>query len=241
MLRKQWFTGQQKPPGREKMTAPVRKSMGEALAGPGAIHTYSYRPFLRMYALLTEEVLHSLSKTKGGGTRARPEVLSAFKNKKVMGIAIALFSEGIGRKSDSVRIILTGGAHQTMSLSRRGNAHIFCNFFPDYQSKRSSWKAKAKSNVNFELINALGTEKDVERGTGLCFYSYAGATALVGSGQNWVKSCLIQRGWKLAAESPYQRNLPVFTKMVTLTGKQPSYARGFLGRGGDRKTLRVVG
>jgi DNA mismatch endonuclease Vsr len=107
-------------------------------------------------------------------------------------------------------------------LSRRGNAHIFCNLFPDYKSNRSSWKAKAESNVSPELISALGIEKDVEPESELCFYSYAVLCS------NWYlnrfKSALFKVGsWP---RIPIPMESTVFSKVVTL-GKQLAMLEDF--------------
>lgn len=172
-IREQWFVGQQKPPSRDKISESVRKALSMALTDTHAVHTYSYRPFLQMYALLTPEVLHALSKTKGGGTRARPEVLSAFKNKKVVGIAIAPSPKELSGSLTPFASFCWGVPDN--DLSRRGNAHIFCNFFPEYKSKRKDWKGDVNTNINAGLIKSLGIKgsKSLAPETAMSFYCYA--------------------------------------------------------------------
>ena len=172
VLRHHWFSGQRKPPGKNKLTEAVKRALGAA-NGPSSVRDYSYRPFLQMYALLTSEVLSALSKTQGGGTRARPEVLSAFKKNQVVGLAVAPSPKELSDELTQFASFCWGVPDN--DLSRRGNAHIFCNFFPEYKMKASDWTSEPTSNVHPELIKALGLKstKEMPAETAVVFYCYA--------------------------------------------------------------------
>ena len=172
-LKHQWFSGQQRPPGKNKLTETVRSAMDAATSDLSSVHDYSYRPFLQMYALLTPEVLYALSKTPGGGTRARPEVLSAFKKRQVVGLAVAPSPKALSGELTQFASFCWGVPDN--DLSRRGNAHIFCNFFPDYKDKTGSWTGEPLPNVHPDLIKALGLKntKEMLAETAVIFYCYA--------------------------------------------------------------------
>ena len=132
-LKHQWFSGQQKPPGKHKLTEAVRGALNTAANDPSSVRDYSYRPFLQMHALLTPEILSALSKTQGGGTRARPEVLSAFKKEKVIGLAVAPSPKVIGRRTHSLRFFLLGSTRQRLKSERK--CARLLQFFPRVQGK----------------------------------------------------------------------------------------------------------
>ena len=171
-LRHQWFSGQQRPPGIHKLTEAVRGAMNAA-SELGSVRAYSYRPFLQMYALLTPEILSALSNTRGGGTRARPEVLSAFKKKQVLGLAVAPSPKELSGELTQFSSFCWGVPDN--DLSRRGNAHIFCNYFPKYKGQASGWTGEPMSNVHPTLIEALGLKstKEMPPETAIIFYCYA--------------------------------------------------------------------
>ena len=172
-LKEKWFSRQQKPPGERKLTKAVRSAMNAAASEPNSVRDYSYRPFLQMYALLTPEVLSALRRTQGGGTRARPEVLSAFKNKKVVGLAVAPSPKELAGKLTQFASFCWGVPDN--DLSRRGNAHIFCNFFPEYKGRAAGWTGEPMPNVHPGLIKALGLKstKEMPAETAVIFYCYA--------------------------------------------------------------------
>lgn len=172
-LKHHWFSGQQRPPGKHKLTEAVRSALNAAASDSSSVRDYSYRPFLQMHALLTTELLSALSKTQGGGTRARPEVLSAFKTKKVVGLAVAPSPKELAGELTHFASFCWGAPDN--DLSRRGNAHVFCNFFPEYKGKSTGWTGEPMPNVHPGLIKALGLKstKEMPAETAVTFYCYA--------------------------------------------------------------------
>lgn len=163
-----WFSGQDKPPRKEKLTVNVRKAVEVALRHPDVtIRRYSYRPFTENYALIDEGVFKALAKEKNSGTRYRPEILSAFSNEGAIGLAVSPATKDID-----------GNLHRFASfcwelpdndLTRRGNAQIYCNYFPEYKSlKRKAWNAQPFSNINESLMELVLAEEEA-----MVFYCYA--------------------------------------------------------------------
>ncbi len=172
-IRREWFAGQRRPPARDKLTEAVRKALGNAATNPSAVHVYSYRPFLQMCVLLTPDLLHALRNAPGGGTRSRPEVMSAFRNEQVIGLAVAPSPKELS--GDLAQFASFCWNLPDNDLSRRGNAHVFCNFFPEYKTRTGVWSDEPNSNVNPTLVKALGTDctDGLPSETAVVFYCYA--------------------------------------------------------------------
>jgi predicted helicase len=43
-------------------------------------------------------------------------------------------------------------------LCKRGNAHILCNYFPEYKERRNDWDSTPRLNVTRDFLTALGTQ-----------------------------------------------------------------------------------
>ncbi|MBW7991996.1 MAG: N-6 DNA methylase [Planctomycetes bacterium] len=149
-LKTHWFKGQKKPPGNNKFTEAVRLALGTAgRAGADVICRYSYRPFVTLSLLMTDDVLTALGATPGG-SRSRPEVRSAFQTRETVGIAVAPSPKEIGQRLH--RFASFCWFVPDNDLASRGNAHIFCNRFPSYKRGRRSWDPTPLPNINAELI-----------------------------------------------------------------------------------------
>ena len=93
------FAKQDKPPKIEKIIAfenalnecENRSVMDQTLADN--IKPYSFRPFFTSNVLLWKELLVKYSHIGGGGTRLRPEIISAYSHKDTIGFAMAHCSE----------------------------------------------------------------------------------------------------------------------------------------------------
>lgn len=171
-IKQKWYSGQQKPPPAAKINDAVRSRLEKAVAAQN-IYKYSYRPFLESFVLLDENLLVELGKTKGGGMRDRPEIRAAYKNKDVLGFAVAPAPEDLGLSLHKFSSFCWNVPDN--DLSTRGNAHIFCNYFPDYKKKKD-WDSKVKSNINPALLNTLSKEfglKEEKMINPLTFYCYA--------------------------------------------------------------------
>ena len=171
-IKERWYSGQQKPPPASKINDSIRVRLEKAVVTQ-SIYKYSYRPFLEAFVLLDEKLLDELRNMEGGGTRDRPEIRAAYKNKNVFGFAVAPAPEDLGQSLHKFSSFCWNVPDN--DLSTRGNAHIFCNYFPEYKKKKD-WDSKAKTNINATLIAAL-TERFGIREEKLInlltFYTYA--------------------------------------------------------------------
>ncbi|MFC1749650.1 type ISP restriction/modification enzyme [Pseudomonadota bacterium] len=168
-LKNRWYQGQQRPPSSGKFTQNVRSLFSSNL-DRGNIEDYSYRPFLTTKAFISEPVLQELSGAGGGGTRYRPEVISAFSTENIIGIAIAPSTRDIGEKLH--RFTSFCWHLPDNDLCRRGNAHVFCNQFPEYKKKRE-WNGNPINNINQVLLQALKAELGEVNGELVVYYVYA--------------------------------------------------------------------
>jgi hypothetical protein len=171
-IKEKWYSGQQKPPSAVKITDAVKSKLEKAVSDKN-IFKYSYRPFLESYVLLDENLLDELGKTKGGGMRDRPEIRAAYFNKNVFGFAVAPAPEDLGETLHKFSSFCWNIPDN--DLSTRGNAHIFCNFFPEYKKKKK-WDAKVRTNINPTLLLTLSNQFNIKEENLInlvTFYCYA--------------------------------------------------------------------
>lgn len=161
-----WYTGQDRVPSASKFTVNVRRHISTALAKANhSITEYAFRPFLTIPALISETVLQELARASGGGTRYRPEVLSAFASTETVGIAIAPSTKDLSNKLHRFASFCWNLPDN--DLCKRGNAHVFCNQFPQYRKSGKEWNSQPVNNINQSLIDRLETTP-----TDLVFYVY---------------------------------------------------------------------
>lgn len=171
-IKEKWYSGQQKTPPASKINDSIRNGLEKAVTAQN-IFKYSYRPFLEMFVLLDEKLLDELGNMEGGGTRDRPEIRAAYKNRNVFGFAVAPAPEDLGEELHKFSSFCWNVPDN--DLSTRGNAHIFCNYFPDYKKKKG-WDSKVKTNINPTLLTALSKQFNIKEEkliNPLTFYSYA--------------------------------------------------------------------
>jgi hypothetical protein len=171
-IKETWYSGQQKPPPAAKINDAVRKQLENAVNAKN-VFKYSYRPFLESYVLIDENLFDELGKTKGGGMRDRPEIRAAYSNKNVFGFAVAPAPEDLGISLHKFSSFCWNVPDN--DLSTRGNAHIFCNYFPEYKRKRN-WNSTVKTNINATLLSALSKQFGIGEDkliNPLTFYCYA--------------------------------------------------------------------
>lgn len=172
-IKNTWYTGQTKPPARAKLTENVREKIGTAISN-NKVSKYSYRPFLESFVLLDEDVLNALKNLEGGGTRDRPEVRVAFNNQKVQGFALAPAPEDISENLHKFSSFCWEIPDN--DLSARGNAHVFCNYFPEYKKGQSTWDSSLKTNISEAFLSKLSLSFSVNTNdliNPIMFYSYA--------------------------------------------------------------------
>lgn len=105
--------------------------------------------------------------------RFRPEVKAAFSDAAVFGFAVAPAPAEISRNISKFCSFCWNMPDN--DLSTRGNAHIFCNKFPEYKRK-STWDSSLQNNVHPVILAKLQEifEIDIETAQDdMVFYTYA--------------------------------------------------------------------
>lgn len=169
-IRERWFTQQSRPPSDEKLSEKVRAKIAQIQSDRTSIKCYSYRPFTTVWALISEPLLRELASVGGGGTRYRPEVLSAFSNSATIGIAVAPAPKDLGDKLH--RFVSFCWNLPDNDLCSRGNAHVFCNFFPEYKEAKSVWNPQPVGNISAMLLKELNANFQVTTDE-IVYYVYA--------------------------------------------------------------------
>lgn len=171
-IKNKWFSGQDRPPPDAKFSSSVRQEIGNAIAGgEKRLNNYSYRPLLNTHALISKNVLDKLAQVGGGGTRSRPEVISAFDCKTTIGIAIAPSRKDIGEELH--RFASFCWSYPDNDLAKRGNAHVLCNKFPAYKANNPSWDPTPLNNINQKVIDKLSKNGQKSSGQDMVYYAYA--------------------------------------------------------------------
>ena len=169
-IKDRWYSGQAKPPAEKKLSNSVRVLVARSSKNGSQ---YSYRPFLEAYVNDDETLLTALKNAEGGGMRYRPEVRAAFSDPNVFGFAVAPAPAEISR---TITKFTSFCWHlPDNDLATRGNAHVFCNRFPNYK-KGSNWNSDAVSNINPKLLEILSEKVGLESAKvqdTLVFYAYA--------------------------------------------------------------------
>lgn len=166
-----WYKGQMKPPAQKKLTRDVKTALANS---DMRIVDYSFRPFLTASLILDNQLMDALRNTPGGGMRERPEVQAAYNDEGVFGFAVAPAPADISpviKKFSSFCWNIPDN-----DLATRGNAHIFCNRFPEYKLGGKDWESKAITNINKNLLLLLVKRFGVSAAQlvdDIVFYSYA--------------------------------------------------------------------
>ena len=166
-----WYKGQMKPPAQKKLTHEVKKALANS---DMRIVDYSFRPFLTASFILDNSLMDALRNTPGGGMRERPEVQAAYSDEGVFGFAVAPAPADISpviKKFSSFCWYIPDN-----DLATRGNAHIFCNRFPEYKAGGKEWEGKAVTNINKNLLQrlvAIFGESVNQLTDDIVYYSYA--------------------------------------------------------------------
>lgn len=170
-IKGRWYKGQTKPPAEKKLTHEVKTALANS---DMRIVDYSFRPFLTASLILDNSLMDALRNTPGGGMRERPEVQAAYNDEGVFGFAVAPAPADISpiiKKFSSFCWNIPDN-----DLVTRGNAHIFCNRFPEYKGGGKDWEYKAVTNINKNLLQLLIAKFGipVEQLTDdIVYYSYA--------------------------------------------------------------------
>ncbi len=169
----EWLSKQDRPPKEDKITA-----FQNALKNCGGIgnieqlmdkriKTYAFRPFMTSNVLLWKELLQSY-KAGGGGTRLRPEIVTAFEDKETIGFAMAHAPKDLNPALS--QFVSFCWYYPDNDMCTRGNSHIYMN---QYVSGKSGGLQGNIDNALNERISKL-IDMDAKRAAKeLVFYVYA--------------------------------------------------------------------
>lgn len=170
-IKERWFKGQTKPPAQKKLTNMVKQALANS---DMKIVDYSYRPFLTASLILDNALMDALRNAPGGGMRERPEVQAAYNTNGVFGFAVAPAPADISPRIQKFTSFCWNIPDN--DLATRGNAHVFCNRFPEYKSSSKNWSAVPACNINMKLLKALSETNGINidlLSDAIVFYSYA--------------------------------------------------------------------
>lgn len=170
----EWFSGQDRRPDDEKITAfqsalsncGSARSMDETLGNN--IKNYSFRPYLTSNVLLWQDVLRHYATVGGGGTRLRPEIVQGFSHPETIGFAMAHAPKDLNPTLS--QFVSFCWYYPDNDMCTRGNSHIYMN---QYVNKRTG---EFSNNISQQLINELSEVLDYEADHIACdlvFYVYA--------------------------------------------------------------------
>lgn len=170
-IKDRWYKGQTKPPAQKKLTYEVKTTLANSNI---RIVDYSFRPFLTASLILDKPLMEALRNTPGGGMRERPEVQAAYNDEGVFGFAVAPAPADISPKIKKFSSFCWNIPDN--DLATRGNAHIFCNRFPEYKAGGKDWDCKAVTNINKKLLQLLVEKFSIpaeQLTDDIVYYSYA--------------------------------------------------------------------
>jgi hypothetical protein len=149
-----WFSKQQKPPSSDKIEAFHKALVSEASDNIDAlldnnIFDYSFRPFLSSKVLLWNSLLKKYARVEGGGTRLRPELIEAYKNKGVFGFSMAHAPKDLNPTLTQFSSFCW--YYPDNDMCTRGNSHVYLNKYPIKKGKAMI----LENNINDKLLNAL--------------------------------------------------------------------------------------
>ena len=169
----EWLSKQDRPPKDDKIIA-----FQNALKNCGGIDnidqlmdkrikTYAFRPFMTSNVLLWKELLQSY-KAGGGGTRLRPEIVTAFEDKETIGFAMAHAPKDLNPTLS--QFVSFCWYYPDNDMCTRGNSHIYMN---QYISGKNG---ELQGNIDDALSKRISEliDTDVKRTEKeLVFYVYA--------------------------------------------------------------------
>lgn len=168
-IRRRWFEGQERPPRESKLTPSVRSALGAAVDDPNpVILSYSFRPFVRGYAVIDDKVFNELAGLDGGGTRARPEIRAAFKQGAVA-LLIAPGPRDLGASLS--RFVSFAWNLPDNDNATRGNSMVYCDQYPSGPKRRAEWDPTALPNTSPAAQLLFKNQPDP--GRAIIFYCYA--------------------------------------------------------------------
>lgn len=150
---KPWFEKQDRVPKDGKISAfqTALNNCGDAQSIDrllsANIKTYTFRPFLTSNVLLWVDLLKQYSRVGGGGTRLRPEIVSAYEDADTIGFAMAHAPKDLNPTLS--QFVSFCWYYPDNDMCSRGNSHIYMNQFPEKHTGRMM------ANINCHLLHTV--------------------------------------------------------------------------------------
>lgn len=168
-----WFKGQQRPPKESKFPQSVRTALGNAVDEKNnSILSYTYRPFVKGYAVVDDELFRALKEAPGDGARARPEVRAAFKE-GAAAILVATKPRDLG--DQLTRFVSFAWDLPDNDNAARGDSMVYCDLYPGRYpgspAERLKWKPEARANTSVSVQTLFNAHAEPNRA--IIYYCYA--------------------------------------------------------------------
>lgn len=173
-LIRDWYSGQDRVPAATKFSPEVREAIGRAAARDDSFRLYAFRPMMHIPALLSEQALSTLAAQPSSGTRARPEVLHAYRDEDTIGMSVAPAPKELG--GDVHRFVSFCWGTPDNDLCSRGNAQILCNQFPENKTRHGTWNPVPSPNIHPQLVASIAAKigkSESETAKQIVYYAYA--------------------------------------------------------------------
>lgn len=129
---------------------------------------YSFRPFVLSNVLLWRDLLQKYAQIGGGGTRLRPEIISAYAQPDTIGFAMAHAPKDLNPTlSQFVSFCLY---YPDNDMCTRGNSHIYLNQYP--RADASTMENNVNSTLLANICELTGASSS-EAARMVVFYSFA--------------------------------------------------------------------
>ena len=171
---KEWFSKQDKPPKKDKLTA-FKNALNDCDSNREMENTisqnicnYSFRPFLISSVLLWQDVLKKYSCIGGGGTRLRPEIIKAYGNENTIGFAMAHAPKDLNPTLS--QFVSFCWYYPDNDMCTRGNSHIYMNQYPKHREDGM------ESNISEKVLDTVAQMAGVTKANvakDIVFYVYA--------------------------------------------------------------------
>ena len=132
------------------------------------IKTYTFRPFLTSNVLLWPDLLKQYARVEGGGTRLRPEIISAYENANTIGFAMAHAPKDLNPTLS--QFVSFCWYYPDNDMCSRGNSHIYMNQFPE--KRTGQMVANINENLLYTITELLEIPRD-EAAKNIVFYVFA--------------------------------------------------------------------
>lgn len=170
----EWFSHQDRPPKDDKILAfqAALNNCGNTQSIDSLLSNnivkYSFRPFVLSNVLLWRDLLQKYAQIGGGGTRLRPEIISAYARPDTIGFAMAHAPKDLNPTLS--QFVSFCWYYPDNDMCTRGNSHIYMNQYP--QADAHTMENNVNSTLLANICELTGASSS-EAARMVVFYSFA--------------------------------------------------------------------